>query len=187
LTLAALIVPELMQSGSADSSTGENCPWIASRGLSIDFTFWVAAASRIRFQFSPSLSLTVWGVMVATSLAMFPIRKLYWNWSAPRSAMLFGALARSERNRRSFQARSPRRYCGAVGRHREIGLSSSVHHWIVQVSLELQLLSGAMNLARWSRFRRFAFLRHISQPAHYNNSLGDTVQISAEIMPVRLR
>ena len=81
----------------------------------------------------------------------------------------------------------PRRYCGAVGRHREIGLSSSAHHWIVQVSLELQLLSGAMNLARRFRFRRFAFLRHISQPAHYNNGLGDTVQISAEIMPVRLR
>ena len=37
--------------------------------------------------------LAVSGVMVITSLAMFPVGKLYWNWSVLRSSTLFGALA----------------------------------------------------------------------------------------------
>lgn len=74
-----------------------------------------------------------------------------------------------------------------MAHHREIGLPSHAHRWIVHVSVEHLLPSRAMTIARRFRFRLFALLRHISQPAHYYYGLGDAVQLSAEIMPVRLR
>ena len=37
------------------------------------------------------------------------------------------------------------------------------------------------------RFRLFLFLRLVSRPAYYAYHLGDEVQLSAEIMPVRVR
>jgi KUP system potassium uptake protein len=37
--------------------------------------------------------LAVAGVMVITSLAMFPIARLYWNWSTPIAVCVWGALA----------------------------------------------------------------------------------------------
>jgi hypothetical protein len=36
------------------------------------------------------------------------------------------------------------------------------------------------------RFRLFLFLRLISRPTYYGYHLGDQVQLSAEILPVRL-
>jgi KUP system potassium uptake protein len=71
--------------------------------------------------------------------------------------------------------------------HREIDLPADVHKWIVHVSMENLLPSKAMSLAGRFRLRLFALLRHVSQPAHYYYGLGDAVQLSAEIMPVRLR
>jgi KUP system potassium uptake protein len=71
--------------------------------------------------------------------------------------------------------------------HREIDLPADVHKWIVHVSVENLLPSKAMSLAGRFRLRLFALLRHVSQPAHYYYGLGDAVQLSAEIMPVRLR
>ena len=44
-----------------------------------------------------------------------------------------------------------------------------------------------MNLLRRLRFRLFLFLRLVSRPAYYGYHLGDEVQLSAEIMPVRVR
>ena len=74
-----------------------------------------------------------------------------------------------------------------LARHREIDLPTDARHWIVHVSIEHLLPSRAMTIARRFRFRLFALLRHISQPAHYYYGLGDAVQLSAEIMPVRLK
>ncbi len=71
--------------------------------------------------------------------------------------------------------------------HREIDLPPDVHKWIVHVSVENLLPSRAMGLIGRFRLRLFAFLRHVSQPAHYYYGLGDAVQLSAEIMPVRVR
>jgi KUP system potassium uptake protein len=71
--------------------------------------------------------------------------------------------------------------------HREIDLPPDVHKWIVHVSVENLLPSRALNWIGRFRFRLFAFLRHVSQPAHYYYGLGDVVQLSAEIMPVRVR
>ena len=44
-----------------------------------------------------------------------------------------------------------------------------------------------MNLFKRLRFRLFLFLRLVSRPAYYAYGLGDEVQLSAEIMPVRVR
>jgi KUP system potassium uptake protein len=44
-----------------------------------------------------------------------------------------------------------------------------------------------MNLFKRLRFRLFLFLRLVSGPAYYAYGLGDEVQLSAEIMPVRVR
>jgi KUP system potassium uptake protein len=71
--------------------------------------------------------------------------------------------------------------------HREIDLPTDIHKWIVHVSVENLLPSRALSLAGRFRLRLFAFLRHVSQPAHYYYGLGDAVQLSAEIMPVRVR
>ena len=38
-----------------------------------------------------------------------------------------------------------------------------------------------------ARLRVFALLRHVSTPAYYYYGLGNEVQLSAEIIPVRLR
>ena len=37
------------------------------------------------------------------------------------------------------------------------------------------------------RLRLFLILRQISQPAYYFYGMGDNVQLSAQIMPVRLK
>jgi len=44
-----------------------------------------------------------------------------------------------------------------------------------------------MSLFRRLRFRLFLFLRLVSRPTYYAYHLGDEVQLSAEIMPVRVQ
>ena len=74
-----------------------------------------------------------------------------------------------------------------MARHREIDLPIDEHRWIVHVSVEHLL--PARNMRAWgrARLRLFRILRRMSQPAHYFYGLGDNVQLSAEIIPVRLK
>jgi len=44
-----------------------------------------------------------------------------------------------------------------------------------------------MVLFKRLRFRLFLFLRLVSQPAYYYYGLGDEMQLSVEIIPVRVR
>jgi KUP system potassium uptake protein len=74
-----------------------------------------------------------------------------------------------------------------LARHHEIDLPAELRQWIVHVSLENLLPSHRMGLIGKLRFRLFVVLRQLSQPAHYYYGLGDEVQLSAEIMPVRVR
>lgn len=74
-----------------------------------------------------------------------------------------------------------------LARHREIDLPVDRHHWIVHVSLENLLPSRTMGLLRRVRFRLFILLRRLSQSAYDYYGLGDQVQLSAEIVPVRVR
>ena len=74
-----------------------------------------------------------------------------------------------------------------MARHKEIDLPSDRRQWIVHVSQENLLPSRRMRLPRRIRFRLFLLLRLVSQPAYYYYGLGDEVQLSVEIVPVRLR
>ena len=72
-------------------------------------------------------------------------------------------------------------------RHHEINLPAAMHRWTVHVSIEKLLPARRMSVLAHVRLRLFSILRQVSQPAHYFYGLGDNVQLSAEIMPVRLK
>ena len=73
-----------------------------------------------------------------------------------------------------------------LARHQQIRLSPKPRQWVVHVSNE-NLLPGR-RMAWWKtlRFRLFLFLRLVSRPAYYYYGLGNNVQLSAEIFPVRV-
>jgi KUP system potassium uptake protein len=74
-----------------------------------------------------------------------------------------------------------------MAKHKEIGLPVREHQWIVHVTVEKLLPSRTMGALGRARLRLFSILRQISQPAHYFYGLGDNVQLTAEIMPVRIK
>jgi len=74
-----------------------------------------------------------------------------------------------------------------MARHHEIDLPTDRRQWIVHVSNENLLPSRGMMLIGRIRLRLFMFLRLVSQPAYYAYGLGDEVQLSAEVVPVRVR
>jgi len=74
-----------------------------------------------------------------------------------------------------------------MARHKEIDLPTDRRQWLVHVSQENLLPARRMGLARRLRFRLFTLLRLVSQPAYYYYGLGDEVQLSVEIIPVRVR
>ena len=73
-----------------------------------------------------------------------------------------------------------------LARHKQIDLPTARRRWIVHVSNENLLPARKMGLLRQLRFRLFLFLRLVSRPAYYYYGLGNQVQLSAEIFPVRL-
>jgi KUP system potassium uptake protein len=74
-----------------------------------------------------------------------------------------------------------------LARHREIDLPADPRRWIVHVSHENLVPPRRMGLVARLRLRLFLLLRLVSRPAYYAYGLGDEVQLSAEIMPVRVR
>jgi KUP system potassium uptake protein len=74
-----------------------------------------------------------------------------------------------------------------MARHKEIDLPTDRRQWIVHVSQENLLPVQRMRMLRRLRFRLFLFLRLVSQPAYYYYGLGDEVQLSVEVIPVRVR
>ena len=79
------------------------------------------------------------------------------------------------------------RYLEDLARHQPDRSACEHKQWIVHVAHENLLLAKRMGLLRRLRFRLFLFLRLVSRPAYYAYGLGDEVQLSAEIMPVRVR
>jgi KUP system potassium uptake protein len=73
-----------------------------------------------------------------------------------------------------------------MARHQEIDLPTDRRQWIVHVSNENLLPSRTMGRIGYLRFRLFLLLRLVSQPAYYAYGLGDEVQLSAEVVPVRV-
>ena len=74
-----------------------------------------------------------------------------------------------------------------LARHKEIALPVSERRWSVHVTIENLLPSAKMGWWATVRLRLFSLLRQVSRPAHYFYGLGDNVQLSAEVMPVRLK
>jgi len=74
-----------------------------------------------------------------------------------------------------------------MARHKEIDLPSDHRRWIVHVSHENLLPVRSMGLWRSLRLHLFMFLRAVSRPAYFYYGLGDQVQLSAEIIPVRVK
>ena len=79
------------------------------------------------------------------------------------------------------------RYLEEMARHKEIDLPTDRRRWIVHASHENIVPVRRMGLFKRLRFRLFMFLRLVSQPAYYYYGLGDEVQLSVEIIPVRVR
>ena len=71
--------------------------------------------------------------------------------------------------------------------HQEIRLPKDPHTWMVHATHEN--IIPAPDLSRFDRFRfrLFSTLRQISRPAYYYYGMGNKVQLSVEILPVRLR
>ena len=74
-----------------------------------------------------------------------------------------------------------------MARHHDIDLPLDSRHWIVHVSHENILPSRRIKFFPLLRFRLFVFLRSISIHAYHYYGLGDQVQLSAEIIPVRVK
>jgi KUP system potassium uptake protein len=79
------------------------------------------------------------------------------------------------------------RYLESLARHKEIALPVHADQWIVHVAHENLLPARQMDFFRRLRLRLFVFMRRVTRPAYYAYHLGDGVQLSAEIMPVRVR
>ena len=78
------------------------------------------------------------------------------------------------------------RYLEDMARHREINLPAHPRQWVVHVSHENLLPARDMGLFRRLRFRLFLLLRLISRPTYYGYHMGEEVQLSAEIVPVKV-
>ena len=86
-----------------------------------------------------------------------------------------------------MEAPNVERLLEEMARHKEIDLPTDRRQWIVHVSQENLLPGRSIGLLGRLRLRLFLFLRLVSQPAYYYYGLGDEVQLSIEIIPVRVR
>ena len=74
-----------------------------------------------------------------------------------------------------------------LARHQEIDLPGDPRQWIVHVMQENLLPARRSNIFKRMRLKLFQFLRQVSRPAYSYYGLGDEVQLTVEIIPVRLR
>ena len=74
-----------------------------------------------------------------------------------------------------------------VAAHHEVDLPADPEKWIVHVSQENAILAKDAGIFARLRLRLFALLRQVSTPAYYYYGLGNDVQLSSEILPVRVR
>ena len=74
-----------------------------------------------------------------------------------------------------------------LARHHEIDLPADPHQWIVHIMQDHLLPSRRSSLFKRLRLNLFLFLRAVSRPAYSYYGLGDAVQLTIEVIPVRLR
>jgi KUP system potassium uptake protein len=71
--------------------------------------------------------------------------------------------------------------------HHQIDLPPDPHKWIVHVSVENAMPARDAGRLAKARLRLFSLLRQISTPAYYYYGLGDEVQLSTEVLPVKIK
>ena len=74
-----------------------------------------------------------------------------------------------------------------MAQHHEIDLPTDRREWIVHVSHENIIPSRRITYLQSLRLGLFVFLRGVSRHAYHYYGLGDQVQLSAEIIPVRVK
>ncbi len=74
-----------------------------------------------------------------------------------------------------------------LARHKEIDLPTDRHQWIVHVMQDHLLPRRRSKALERLRLNLFLFLRAMSRPAYSYYGLGDEVQLTIEVIPVRLR
>jgi KUP system potassium uptake protein len=75
----------------------------------------------------------------------------------------------------------------SLASHKELDLPADRRKWIVHVSIENLLPSNTMRWNRRFQLKLFKILRFISLPAYYHYGLGDEVQLSAQVLPIKVR
>lgn len=68
----------------------------------------------------------------------------------------------------------------------QLELPTDPNHWLVHVSYEKLIPPTHMSFFEHVRFRLFLFFRQITQPAYFYYGLGRNVNLSIEIMPIKL-
>lgn len=74
----------------------------------------------------------------------------------------------------------------SLANHHLIDLTDDPNQWIVHVSQENLLPADKLSLWKKAQFKLFSMLRQISLPGHYYYGLGNYVQLTVDIIPVRL-
>lgn len=70
--------------------------------------------------------------------------------------------------------------------HKELRLDQDQRKWLVHVAQENILLAKDSSIFVRARLRMFLVLRQLSRPGHYFYGLGNQVQLSIEVFPVKL-
>lgn len=73
-----------------------------------------------------------------------------------------------------------------LAKHHQISLPNDPHRWVIHVSQENLIAFEEMSWFAKLQLRLFLLFRQISQPAYYYYGLGKAVNLTVEIMPVRL-
>ncbi|PWU17283.1 MAG: potassium transporter Kup [Bdellovibrio sp.] len=73
-----------------------------------------------------------------------------------------------------------------TARNHLVDLSPIPGDWMIHTSIENILAPGNMSVLRRWRLKVFLLLRQISTPGYYYYGLGNRVQLSIEVLPVRL-
>lgn len=70
--------------------------------------------------------------------------------------------------------------------HHQIALPSDPHRWLVHVSHENLLSQKDLGFLKGMQLKLFLLFRQISQPAYYYYGLGKEVNLTIEVMPVKI-
>ena len=70
--------------------------------------------------------------------------------------------------------------------HHKLKLPDDPHHWLIHASYEKLIPKNKMNLLELIRFQLFLFLRQVTQPSYFYYGLGNEVNLSIEIIPIKL-